>query len=119
MKLHLGAHEITPLSVVAATLVVSAIAVLVVVAVMLPSGNADTIDSGVRGVPDWVTPERLIVPDEGAELRQLQWVPHRPRREIWSDDDAAEYWLDPAQIGLDVLEEQVEAYIRRLFEEVP
>ena len=125
MHLQLGRHEINLVHVVGVVLLLALVAVGIVVMVMLPGRSADTLDTVARvgsGNPAefaWITPERLIVPDESASARQMQWVPHRPRRERWTDADVLEHWLDPAEIGLEVLDERVETYIRRLCEEVP
>ena len=120
MRLRIGPIEITPIHVVAATLAISLLAVLIVVAVMLPGRSADTLDEPPPPEAEgWATFDRLVLPDDFADAGELEWTPYRPRREAWTDEQLDEYWLDPEAIGLDVLDRRVEEQMRRLFEEVP
>ncbi|MFW6293956.1 MAG: hypothetical protein ACOC7V_16775 [Spirochaetota bacterium] len=120
MRLELGRWELTGLHLALAVLVLSLVAVLIVVAVMLPGRSADTVDVPAPALRyEWATVDRLVLPDDFESLGELEWVPYRPRREVWTDEQIAEHWLDPAAIGLDVLDEQVEAHVRNLLEEVP
>ncbi len=120
MRLRIGRFEITPIHVVVATIAISLLAVVVILAVMLPGRTADTLDEPPP--PDregWATIDRLVLPDDFADAGELEWTPYRPRREAWTDEQLDEYWLDPEAIGLDVLDRRVEEQMRRLFEEVP
>ncbi len=99
-----------------ATLVV---VVLVSVAVMSSPGTADNGERPVRTpAPEWASADRLVLPDHG-EPDGIPFVPFRPRRERWSRQEIAEYWLDPQEIGVDVLDQRVENYMRELLREVP
>jgi len=120
MRLSLGRFELSGLHVVLATAALSLVGVLIAVAVIVPRGTADTV--AVDPPPlrsEWVTADRLVLPEDYASGGELEWVPHRPRREVWTDEQIAEYWLDPSEIGLDVLDEQVENEMRDLLREVP
>ena len=120
MRLRIGPLEITPIRVVIATIAISLLAVLIIVAVMLPGRSADTLDEPPP--PDregWATIDRLVLPDDFADAGELEWTPYRPRRQTWTDEQLDEYWLDPEAIGLDVLDRRVEEQMRSLFEEVP
>jgi len=120
MRLSLGRFEFSGLHVALATLALALVGVLIAVAVIVPGEPADTV---VVGPPtlrsEWVTADRLVLPDDFASGGELEWVPHRPRREVWTDEQIGEYWLDPSEIGLDVLDEQVENEIRDLLQGVP
>jgi hypothetical protein len=119
MRLRIGSFELTPIHVVVATGAISLVAVLVVVAVMLPRRSADTVEETPPPARyEWATVERLVLPDDFAVVERFERVPYRPRRERWTDRQLDEYWLDPQEIGLEVLDERVEEQMRRLFEEV-
>lgn len=101
---------------VIATLVV---VVLVSVAVMSGPRPTDNEERPVRSpAPEWANADRLVLPDHG-EPEGIPFVPFRPRRERWSEQEIAEYWLDPQEIGVDVLDQRVENYVRELLREVP
>ncbi|MFP4114212.1 MAG: hypothetical protein ACOC2Y_08170 [Spirochaetota bacterium] len=120
MRLRLGSYEVEPLHLVGAVVVLSLIAVVIVVAVMSPRRSADTQDETPPPMrSEWVTVDRLVIPRDFARADELDWVPYRPRREVWTDEQIAEYWLDPREIGLDVLDAEVEEHIRELLREVP
>jgi hypothetical protein len=122
MRVRLGERiiDVELVHVVGLAVLLSLIAVIVVLAVMSPRRSADTVtETPPPAGYEWVTAERLVVPRDFAQPDELDWVPYRPRREAWTDEQIAEYWLDPEAIGLDVLDEEVEEHIRSLFREVP
>ena len=120
MRLDLGGFQFSGLQYVLGVLGLSAVAVLIVLAVMVPRRSADTVDVSPPPLRyEWATTDRLVLPDGFARAGELEWVAFRPRREAWSEDQLAEYWLDPATIGIEVLDERVEEYIRSLLREVP
>ena len=118
MRVDLGPIHLTTTHLAAAAVV--AVTSLVMIAVLLRSDSVDG-DGSEPYEPgfDWAKPERLVLPDTAEQFRALRFVPYRPRREIWTAGDIAEYWLDPRTIGLEVLDTRVEEHIRRLLEEVP
>ena len=97
-----------------------AVAAVVVAAVMSCTASADT-QSRVAPVaaPAWATHDRLVLPEHFDSIGELRFVPHRARRETWSDEDISEHWLDPRDIGLEVLDARVEEYIRNLLGAIP
>lgn len=97
-----------------------AVAIVVVVAVMSRAGSADTEGRAAPvTAPAWATADRLVLPDQFDSVGELRFVPYRARRETWNDEEIAEYWLDPKDIGLEVLDARVEEYIRHLLDAVP
>lgn len=120
MRLSLGRFEIELTHVLLAVGALSVLAVAIVLAVMLPGRSADT--QKVEPPPlryEWVTADRLVLPDDFSGSDELSWVPYRPRRERWTQEQINEYWLDPTDIGLDVLDAKVEKHVQSLLEEVP
>lgn len=92
---------------------------LISAAVLSRPRSSDNQGESVRAPgPEWANADRLVVPDYG-ETGVPPFVPFRPRRETWSEQEIGEYWLDPQEIGLEVLDERVESYIRELLREVP
>ena len=69
-------------------------------------------------VPE-VSADDLLVENELVRGSEPTWVPFRPPRDRWSDADVDEHWIDPAELGVDVLGQQVEETIRNLLEDVP
>ncbi|MFP4376660.1 MAG: hypothetical protein ACLFP4_06410 [Spirochaetales bacterium] len=93
----------------------------VMIAVLLSRQPAeDMSEGGARTIRyEWITPDRLVAPDDYADTPQLDWVPYRPRKERWTSDDVDEHWYDPTEIGIEVLKERIEADVRSILEEVP
>lgn len=94
---------------------------VVLIAVMLSRESAE--DKGEGGVQtiryEWITPDRLVAPDDYSTAPQLEWVPYRPRKDRWTSEDVEEHWYDPTEIGIDVLKERIEADVYSLLKEVP
>lgn len=119
MRLRIGRLEITPVHILIATGGLSLLAVLVIVAVMLPGRTTDTLEEPAPVRFEWATVDRLVLPDDFSGVDELEPVYRRPRREAWTAEQLDEFWLEPEAIGLDVLDETVEREMRLLFEEVP
>jgi hypothetical protein len=102
-------------------LALAVLILLILIAVMLSGENAENeIEDGVHTIRyEWITPDRLVAPDDFSSVPQLEWVPYRPRKDRWTAEDIDEHWYDPAEIGLDVLKERIEADVHSLLEEVP
>lgn len=100
---------------------VLAMLVLAVVLASVQSTPDSTENEEVREQPgfEWADADRLAIPDEASEPGTIDWVLSRPRREVWGAEEISEYWLDPAEIGRQLLDEQVEREIRELLREVP
>ncbi len=104
---------------VPAAIIVTLVAVAVSTAVISRRGPADNGERPVdTTAPEWASPDRLVLPDHG-EPDGIPFVPFRPRRERWTEQEIAEYWFDPQEIGVDVLDERVERSIRELLRGVP
>ena len=113
-------RTVTVRRIVYATLALSALAVAVVLAVMLPGRRADPPTGGPADRrAEWATAERLVLPRVSWSADEDRWEPSTPRRERWSHEEIGRYWVDPAQIGFELLDRRVEERIRRLLEEVP
>ena len=120
MRLRIGDWEPKVPLIAAVAGGLSVLVLVAVVAVMLPRESADTVDE--PPVPlryEWATADRLVLPDDYGEPVAPEWVAYRPRRESWTDEQIAEYWLDPHEIGLEVLDARVEEHVRMLLREVP
>ena len=98
------------------------LAVLILVSVMLgrsPDSSSDEVTSSVITRFDWIEADDLVFEDELARGTEIRWIPFRPRRDQWSELDAEEHWIDPRQIGIEVLEGRIHELIRLALEEVP
>lgn len=122
MFLRVGRHRISLRLIIAVVLGMAAVAVGLTALVMLGGKSADTEVRGetvepASGMYDWIDADELVVPDE---LRlNPSWVPYRARRERWDDAEAAQHWIDPQEIGVDVLADQVETRVLEILEDVP
>ena len=124
MYLRFGSRQV-PLALILGTVGVFAIvAVAITVAVMLPRRLVDTDNRVPEAMDlparyDWIDVSDLVVEDELVRGTELRWIPFRARRERWSEADAAEHWIDPRDIGVEVLEAEVDESIRRMLEDAP
>lgn len=119
MRVRVGAVELGPLHLAALGAVLVLLGVLAGVLVNSARQPADTQTEAPPLRYEWATRDRLVLPEDFGGSDELEWVPHRPRREAWTSEQIAEYWLDPDEIGREVLDEQVEEHIRALLQEVP
>ena len=124
MYLKLGDREIPIHFVVAVVGALAVVAVLITAAVMVAGRSVDSSSETVEipvaaGRFEWIDADDLVVEDELARGTEIRWIPFRPRRERWTKLDAEEHWIDPRQIGIDVLEAQVNENIRLMLEEIP
>ncbi len=124
MYLSLGGREI-PIRIILAVIgALALVAVLITVAVMIGGrpvdSNSETVEVPVvAGRFDWIDAADLVVEDELARGTEIGWIPFRPRRERWTESDGEEHWIDSREIGIDVLETQVNDAIRLMLEAVP
>ena len=124
MYLELGGRKIG-LGVILGTIgglcvVALAITVAVIVGGRSVDIRSETVENPARpGRFDWIDATDLVVEDELARGTEIRWVPFLPRRERWTESEAQEHWIDPRQIGIDVLEAQVSEDIRLMLEVVP
>ncbi len=61
----------------------------------------------------------LKIPEEYQELLKDSWYPYRPRYERWSEEQASEFWIQPGEVGVKILESRNEEIVEELFENVP
>ena len=94
---------------------------ILMLALIIGRGSADssTSESSGSGLFPWATADELSVPDELRRGVEPSWYPSRAIEGGWSDTEVAEYWFDPAAIGIDVLDEEVENRMEALFSNVP
>ena len=120
MRVNVGPFELGPLHLASIAVVLVLVSVLLGVLVNSARQPADTQSEAPPPLRyEWATADRLVLPEDFAGSDELEWVPRRPRREVWTDDQIADYWLDPDEIGREVLDDQVEEHIRALLQEVP
>ena len=124
MYLRLGSREIHIRIILALVGALAVVAVLITLAVMVGGRSVDNVSETVE-MPvvaerfDWIDADELVVEDELARGTTIRWMPFRPRRERWTESDVEEHWIDPREIGIDVLETQVNDNIRLMLEDVP
>lgn len=124
MYLRLGSREIHIRIILALVGALAVVAVLITLAVMVGGRSVDNVSETVE-MPvvaerfDWIDADELVVEDELARGTEIRWIPFRPRRERWTESDVEEHWIDPREIGIDVLETQVNDNIRLMLEDVP
>jgi len=122
--LSLGSREIDIRIILAVVGVLAVVAILITVAVIVGGRSVDSMSETVESPVtarrfEWIDADDLVVEDELARGTEIRWIPFRPRKERWSESDAEEHWIDPQQIGIDVLEAQVNENIRLMLEDVP
>ena len=106
------------------TLGLAAVAVIITVAAMLP-GRIQTREEREEAVRTRemaalkIDLTELKIPEEYRALLKSQWYPYRPRMEQWTQEMASQFWVDPKEIGADLLAEENTEMIRDLFREVP
>ena len=61
--------------------------------------------------------EELFLPDEPDFLPGV--LLERERREIWTEDDAQEYWQDPLRFGEEQWRDKIDTAINELLERIP
>ena len=121
MRVKVGDREVDVLVVIGACMAL-VVVVLLLLIVLLPRRNADPVETmgqSIGDLYDWVAPDLLYVPDELSSGMEPSWSSYRERREVWSADEVAEHWIDPLEIGVDLLEETVDEEIRKLLEAFP
>ena len=103
------------------SLALALLIMLVLIAVMLSRQTAEhESEDGFQSIRyQWITPDRLLPPDDYSTVPELEWVPHRPRKDRWAAEDVEEHWFDPSEIGIDVLMKRIEADVDSLLKEVP
>jgi hypothetical protein len=122
--LKLGSREIHIRFILALTGALAVVAVLITVAVILGrrpvDSSSEAVDTPVAaGRFDWIDADDLVIENELERGTEIRWIPFRPRREQWTESDGEEHWIDPRQIGIEVLEAQINDTIRLMLEDVP
>ena len=122
--LRIGNRELSLQLIIVVVAGLAVIAAGIAVIVMIASRPTDTENrADASAAPDGpaqvISADDLLVENELVRGTEPEWVPYRPRRDVWSDSDIDEHWIDPAEIGVDVLGTQVEETIRDLLEDVP
>ena len=93
---------------------------IVVLLLIIRGASADSDSDGPEsGLFPWASAERLYVPDELERGVEPSWYPSRDTRERWNPEEISGFWIDPATIGIDVLDEQIEGQVEALFATVP
>lgn len=103
-----------------ATILISVLAVVIIVAVNTGGESADTQSAGTEPLRnEWADVEALVPSDDYSGPLRNEWIPFRPREESWSTERVEEHWIDPAPVGRELLDDQVMQRIDGIFEEVP
>ncbi len=61
----------------------------------------------------------FLLPSFEAPAQEPRYVPFRPRRQRWTAEEAAKYWVPPRQIATDLVQAENDRAIQRLFQDVP
>lgn len=61
----------------------------------------------------------MVVPENYASAPFWRWYYYRPPLEQWTDEQVAEFWIDPRDIGLDLLESKNDEVVDEFFGRVP
>lgn len=106
------------------TLGLAAVAVIITVVVMLPQRiqTREQREEAVRTqemAAMKIDLTELKIPEEYRSLLASQWYPYRPRMEQWTREAAQQFWVDPKDIGAELLAEENDELIRNLFAEAP
>ena len=85
------------------------------------SGNESSERQGASGSRQStrivVPADEVFLPDEPDFLSGI--MIERERREVWTDEDAAEHWQDPLKFGEEPWRDRIEAVIDVLLERIP
>lgn len=60
----------------------------------------------------------MIIPEDYTEEPSSRWYLSRPPLRKWSEEQIARYWIDPRQIGIEILEKENDRLIEEMFEDV-
>ena len=124
MFLRVGDKDVSLWLVLAVVGGMAVVAFAVTVAVMSGRRSSDNVaGTNEVSVPagrfDWIGVDDFVIEDELARGTEPRWIPFRPRRERWTETDVEEHWIDPREIGIEVLETRVNESIRQRLEDVP
>jgi hypothetical protein len=104
---------------------VLAILLLIFIFTKLPSGTGTGGKTGIQAPvpvptearPGIIPPEDLFLPDEPDFIPGV--MPERERRETWTADDAAPFWVDPLKNGEQQWRDRIEETIDKIMESIP
>ena len=104
-----------------ATGAVSLLAVLITILVLLPGRDRlpreqTSGESEAVFLPDI---SDLAIPDEFTLTGSDTWAYARERPKRWTQEQVDRFWIDPAEISLDILEKETDALVRELMEKIP
>jgi len=97
------------------------LAVAITVAVML--GRREGAGSPVAGIAagelelPYVTD--LVIPEEFTLTGGERWYFSREPLKAWSEEQVDLYWIDPAEISIDLVQEETNRTVREFVEELP
>lgn len=66
-----------------------------------------------------IDPDRLMIPDERETALGTGWIPSRTPADSWTAKDAAPYWTDPVELGIEILSRRNRDLIRSTLEGQP
>ncbi len=116
------------------TLGVAVLAASLTALIMLLSGRPDAnpylndpaaARAAAEGMKPFSLPEGyplqrdLILPAEDPSWLRRERQPYREKKTQWSTGDVMEFWIDPREIGIDILEQRNRETLERMFREVP
>ena len=103
------------------TAAISIIAVLITFAVMLPRRGRDPVDSdfGNQAVIFLPDVSDLEIPDDFTLVGSDSWIYSRERPKRWTENQIGKFWIEPAEISLEILTAETDAMIQQLMEKIP
>ncbi|MEW5816866.1 MAG: hypothetical protein AB1798_15905, partial [Spirochaetota bacterium] len=61
----------------------------------------------------------LKIPAEYSQIWEKKWYPFRGKMEKWSWEEVEKYWIDPIEIGINIVSEENDRLIKEIFGKVP
>jgi len=100
---------------------VTVAALLITLAILLPDYiRYSKVEKQSIPIPDkTIDMSRFVIPESYKHLLEDKWIPFRPDRDKWTEEEIKKYWQDPKEAILEYLEKENEILIDELFKEIP
>ena len=109
--------KVIGLSVAAATVV--AIVITVSVGLVRQPRSSTKKMTQYGGAAEMLDTADILVPEEFTLTGGERWYFSRESMRKWNDDQVRRYWIDPMEIGIDLLREDTDRAIEELVKQIP
>ena len=100
---------------------ITVIAVLITIGILLPGRGRDRADTDYADQVVIFLPDvsDLEIPDDFTLVGSDSWIYSRERPKRWTENQISKYWIEPAEISLDILTAETDTMIQKLMEKIP